>query len=216
MSAYPDDIYAEPANMDSDTLANLGPLAPLAGVWEGMGGVDVSPKVEGPRTQPFWERISLQPVDPVDNGPQLIYALRYHTHITKPDKVKTFHEQVGYWLWEPATGNLFYSLTIPRAQVVMATGRAAATDRSFTVTAARGSTTNGICSGPFLEENFRTDAVSMTVTVNGDGTWSYSETTTLAIKGVPDPFRHTDENRLIRIAPPKPNPLMAAKGAKAS
>ena len=31
MSTYPDDIYADPANCSPDTLANLGPLAPLAG-----------------------------------------------------------------------------------------------------------------------------------------------------------------------------------------
>ena len=48
-------------------------------------------------------RIELQPIDPQTNGPQLFYGLRYHTFITKPDQVKTYHEQVGYWLWEPAT-----------------------------------------------------------------------------------------------------------------
>ena len=31
---YPDDIYTE-AETDPNTLANLGPLAKLAGVWEG-------------------------------------------------------------------------------------------------------------------------------------------------------------------------------------
>lgn len=215
MSKFPAGLFAEP-EPDPDTLVNLGPLAPLAGTWTGRKGGDTKPTEDGGEAQVFVETIDLQPIDPQTNGPQLLYGLRYHTHIVKPSEVETYHDQVGYWLWEPATGNLFYSLTIPRAQIVLATGRAAATDRSFTVTAARGSTTNGICSGPFLEENFRTDAVSMTVTVNGDGTWSYSETTTLAIKGVPDPFRHTDENRLTRIAPPKPNPLMAAKEAKAS
>lgn len=215
MSRLPAGLFAEP-DPDPDTLANLGPLAPLAGTWTGRKGGDTKPTGDGGEAQVFVETIDLQPIDPQTNGPQLLYGLRYHTHIVKPDEAETYHDQVGYWLWEPATGNLFYSLTIPRAQIVMTTGRAAATDRSFTVTAARGATTNGICSGPFLEENFRTDAVSMTVTVNGDGAWSYSETTTLAIKGVPDPFRHTDENRLTRIAPPRPNPLMAAKGAKTS
>ena len=68
MSAYPDDIYGEPAVIDVNTLANLGPLAPLAGVWEGKRGVDIAPKAAGPRTLEFWERIELQPVDPGNNG----------------------------------------------------------------------------------------------------------------------------------------------------
>ena len=215
MTTFPEDIYTEPT-ADTNTLANLGPLAPMAGIWIGERGMDVNPKADGPERQAYIEHVELQPIDAQPNGPQLFYGLRYHTRIHKPGEVETFHDQVGYWLWEPATGNIFYSLTIPRAQIVMATGNAGAKDKSFTVSAVRGSTTNGICSGPFLEENFRTDAVSMTVTVNDDGTWSYSETTTLTIKGVPQPFKHTDENRLTRIAPPQPNPLMAAKGAKAS
>ncbi len=32
MENYPTDIYTE-ADVDVDTLANLGPLAPLAGIW---------------------------------------------------------------------------------------------------------------------------------------------------------------------------------------
>lgn len=209
MSKFPAGLFAEP-DPDPDTMANLGPLSALAGTWTGRKGDDAKPTEDGGEAQVFVETIDLQPIDPQTNGPQLLYGLRYHTHIVKPGEVETYHDQVGYWLWEPATGNLFYSLTIPRAQIAMATGRAAAGDKTFIVSATRGSTTNGICSGPFLEENFRTDAVSMTVTVNGDGTWSYSETTTLTIKGVPQPFRHTDQNRLTRIGPAKPNPLMAA------
>ena len=35
---FPKDIFTEP-DIDPDTLANLGPLRPLAGVWEGMKGL---------------------------------------------------------------------------------------------------------------------------------------------------------------------------------
>ena len=40
MGAFPDDIFTEPSNVDPDTLANLGPLRAMAGVWEGRKGVD--------------------------------------------------------------------------------------------------------------------------------------------------------------------------------
>lgn len=89
----------------------------MAGTWEGARGLDVKPKAEGPKKQACVERIELQPVDPVTNGPQLLYALRYHTHITKPDQVKTHHEQAGCWLWEPASGTVMHAVTIPRDQL---------------------------------------------------------------------------------------------------
>jgi len=207
MSEYPDDIFAEPSGIDLETLANLGPLAPMAGVWEGTRGVDVAPKREGARTQEFHERIELQPVDPGNNGPQLLYALRYHSHMTRPGEVGTYHDQVGYWLWEPATETVMHSLTIPRGQTVLAVGKAAADATSFTLEAKRGETDYGICSNPYLEQNFRTERFVITVVIHDDGTWSYDEDTVMQIKGQSEPFHHRDTNRLKRVAPPEPNPL---------
>jgi hypothetical protein len=207
MSDFPADIYTEPSPLDVDTLRNLGPLTPLAGVWQGTRGLDVKPKREGPKKQAFVERLELQPVDPVTNGPQLLYGLRYHTHITKPDQVKTYHEQVGYWLWEPATGTVIHTLTIPRGQVAMAAGTAAPDARTFTLTATQGLDTWGICSAPFLDRAFKTTSFTITVTVNDDGSWGYEEDTVLQILGQPEPFHHVDRNHLVKTAEPLPNPL---------
>jgi len=206
MSKFPAHLFAEP-EPDPNTLANLGPLAPLAGLWEGRKGQDVKPTEDGGASQEYIERILLQPIDPQMNGPQLLYGLRYHTHITKPGEVEMYHDQVGYWLWEPATGRILHTLTIPRGQVALAKGEAAADDTRFTLTAERGSTENGIASGIFLEENFRTDRFSITITVHDEDSWSYEQTTTLQIKGVDEPFAHTDRNTLRRLGPPVPNPL---------
>jgi len=210
MSELPSDIYTEPENVDVDTLANLGPLTGLAGVWEGVRGVDVNPKPEGPRRQTYTERVELQPIDPQANGPQLLYGLRYHTRVVKPGEVETYHDQVGYWLWEPATGALMHTLTIPRGQVALAAGKAARDARSFEVVATRGSSENGICSGPFLEEAFRTIEFRLKVTLNNDGTWSYFEDTILMVKGQAEPFHHTDRNTLSKVGEPMPNPLARA------
>lgn len=207
MSTYPDDIYASPADIGTDTLSKLGPLAPLAGTWEGTRGVDVAPKATGPRRQEFHESIVLEPVDPGNNGPQVLYALRYHTWMCKPGETGTYHDQVGYWLWEPATETVMHSLTIPRGQTVLAVGKAAADAKTFTLEAKRGTTDYGICSNPYLEQNFRTDSFTITVTVHDDGTWSYDEDTVMTIKGQSEPFHHRDTNRLTRVAPPEPNPL---------
>ena len=172
MADYPTDIYTEP-KVDPNTLVNLGPLTSMAGIWEGTKGVDVKPKADGPRSQDYVERIELHPIDAQTNGPQLFYGLRYHTHVTKPGLTKTYHDQVGYWLWEPATGTVIHTLAIPRGQIAMAVGQAAPDAKSFTLTAARGSTEYGICSNPFLEHAFRTDSFTITVTINDDGTWGY-------------------------------------------
>lgn len=206
MPTHTDDIYTE-TPCQPDTLANLGPLAPMAGIWEGTRGVDIAPKADGPRTLPFHERIELQPIDPANNGPQLMYGLRYHTFVTKVGQSTTYHDQVGYWLWEPATETVMHSLTIPRGQTVLASGKASADAKRFTLTAQRGTTEYGICSNPFLEENFRTDSFTITVTIHNDGSWSYEEDTVMTIKGQDEPFHHRDSNHLNRVAAPTPNPM---------
>jgi hypothetical protein len=207
VSDFPDDIYTEPLNVDVDTLKNLGPLTAMAGIWRGTRGLDVKPKAEGPKKQAFVDRIELQPIDPQTNGPQLFYGLRYHQHVVKPDQVKTYHDQVGYWLWEPATGTVIQTLTLPRAQTAMAVGSAAADAKLFELVANRGSETYGICSTPFLEYAFRTMEYRIRVSINPDGTWSYDEDTVLMIRGQSEPFHHTDRNTLTKIGDPTPNPL---------
>jgi len=211
VSAFPEDIYTEP-KADPDTLKNLGPLRALAGVWRGERGMDTKPKAAGPKDQAYEERYELQPIDPQTNGPQLFYGLRYHIHINTPEEDITFHDQVGHWLWEPATGLVLQSLSIPRGQVAIAAGRAVPGDDRIVLTAERGSTEYGICSTAFLEHAFRTDRYRIEVIFHEDGTWSYDQQTTLIVHG--KPFNHRDRNRLIRVAEPKPNPLMQILAAR--
>src|SRR3569623_949206 len=100
----------------------------------------------------------IEPIDPQANGPQLFYGLRYHVHILATDEDATFHDQVGYWLWEPKTGLVMQTLAIPRGQTALASGHAAADVDKFSVRAERGGTGYGICSTDFLEWAFRTDS----------------------------------------------------------
>jgi hypothetical protein len=208
MANYPSDIYTEPPNVDPDTLKNLGPLTGMAGIWEGQRSMDIPPKpLDAPEPQVFVEHIELQPIDPQTNGPQLFYGLRYHTRIVKPEEIETYHDQVGYWLWEPATGNLIQTLAIPRGQTALAFGNAAKDATSFELVATRGATTNGICSNPFIEYAFQTMELRIRVTINPNGTWAYNEDTTMIVRGQSEPFHHTDRNILTKIGEPTPNPL---------
>jgi hypothetical protein len=208
MSDIPADIFTEPETVDPDTLANLGPLRRLAGTWEGRKGVDLNPKADGPQRKEFTERIELQPIDYQLNGPQVFYGLRYHTRIMATGEAATFHDQVGYWLWEPATGLVLQTLAIPRGQVAIASGQAAPDAQSLVLTARRGETEYGICSTVFLEKAFRTDSYRIEVTFNPDGSWSYVLETMLLVHGRSQPFAHRDVNTLTKVMEPQPNPLM--------
>jgi hypothetical protein len=216
MNPFPDDIFTEPEDVDPDTLANLGPLARLAGVWEGRKGIDLNPKAEGPERREYLERIEMQPIDPQANGPQLLRGLRYHIHINTPEEDITFHDQVGYWLWDAETDLVMQSLTIPRGQAVLAGGAAKPDGSGLIVSARRGDTEYGIVSTAFLEYAFRTDSYTLDVTFNADGSWSYISDTMLTVRGQAEPFRHRDRNTLVKVGDPTPNPLALIVAGKAS
>ncbi|QCI92272.1 FABP family protein [Novosphingobium sp. EMRT-2] len=206
--AIPDDIFTEPEDVDPDALANLGPLRHLAGIWEGRGGIDIAPKADGPERRAYYERIEMQPIDPQANGPQLLYGLRYHQHINTVEEDITFHDQVGFWLWEPATGLIMQTLAIPRGQIAMASGHAGKDDTRLSLSAERGRTDYGICSTTFLEEAFRTDRYQIDVTFNADGSWSYVSDTTLVVRGK-EPFAHRDRNKLVKVGEADLNPWLS-------
>ncbi|KGB56951.1 hypothetical protein FG91_00055 [Sphingopyxis sp. LC81] len=202
----PDDIFTESEDVDPETLANLGPLRRLAGIWEGQRGVDINPKADGPETREYYERIEMQPIDPQANGPQLFYGLRYHLHVNTREEDIAFHDQVGYWLYEPGTGLILQTLAIPRGQIAIAAGHAEPDAKQLVLKATRGQTDYGICSTTFLELAFRTDSYQITVDFHDDGTWSYVSDTTLIVKGQDEPFLHRDRNTLAKIAEPDLNP----------
>jgi hypothetical protein len=214
------DIYTEP-DADPDTLANLGPLRPLAGIWEStIGGDDHpvgegsdidGPVVDGGLHNAFVERYELQPIDRQTNGPQLFYGLRYHVHIVKPGEVETFHDQVGYWLWEPAVSTVTQTIAMPRAIVALASGITEPDSTDFELTATLGSQTYGVLSNPFLDAAFRTTSFRIRVTVNPDDTGSYEEDAVLEMPDRAEPFHHIDRNTLTRVAAPTPNPLQGAR-----
>jgi len=204
------DIFTEP-DLDTNTLANLGPLTGMAGIWEGMAGTDTHPVSEAEGltlTETYLERYELQPIDPQTNVPQHFYGLRYHVHIHKPNEVETFHDQVGYWLWNPVEQTVTQTIAIPRAQVALASGAGVAPDATeFTIHAERGTTVYGICSNPFLDTAYTTVSFRITVSINDDGTWSYDEDTVLHVEGRDHPFHHTDVHTLHKVGDPTPNPL---------
>ncbi len=126
MIDFPGDIFTEPADVGS---RHPGQSRGRCAAWPACGrsdkGVDLNPKAEGPERRVFMSVSEMEPIDPQANGPQLLYGLRYHIHIVAAEEDITFHDQVGYWLWEPATGLIMQSLAHPaRAGGAGARGKA--------------------------------------------------------------------------------------------
>jgi len=193
------DVYDKPESPDEDIVKNMGPLAPLVGVWEGDQGVDVSPSREGEAETKFRERITFTPIGPVVNGPQVLYGLKYTTVAWPLGEDNPFHEEVGYWMWDPEDKQVMRCFMVPRVVTINAGGASEPDAKSFSLSAKVGSDTYGILSNPFLDKAFKTTGYECEVTISGDGSFSYSEDTQLRIHGADELFHHTDKNTLSKV-----------------
>ncbi len=184
--------------MNHEAIAKLGPLAKLAGIWEGDAGVDVAPSPQGPVETRYRERLELEPMSEVVNGPQTLQALRYRTTAWPLGEREPFHEELGYWLWDAERGVVMRCFMVPRGVNVLAGGRAEAGDRALKLAAEVGSAVFGISSNPFLDEHFRTIRYELEIEMLDDNNFRYAEDTQLQI---PDAglFHHTDANTLTRV-----------------
>jgi len=185
--------------MNESMIQNLGPLAALAGTWEGAKGVDVAPGRGGSVETAYRERLLFEPLGPVENGPQTLYGLRYATTAWPQGADDPFHEETGYWLWDAQAGQVMRCFMVPRGVTILAGGNALADARNFSMAADAGSETFGILSNPFLDQAFKTVRYELQVDVHDDGSFSYAEDTQLQIQGQDGIFHHTDANRLTRV-----------------
>ena len=185
---------------EQEIIAKLGPLAGLAGIWEGDKGIDQAPGADrGLLTTPYRERAVFVPMGPVDNHEQTLFGLRYSTTAWRIGEEEPFHEELGYWLWDAARGEVMRCFLVPRGVTVLAGGRARAGDHRFTLAADVGSETFGIASNPFLDLEFKTVRYECEIEIESPGRFSYAEDTQLRMKGRPTIFHHRDSNRLTRV-----------------
>jgi len=186
--------------MTQDLIAHLGPLAPLAGAWEGQKGEDIAPSDDrGTEYNKFRERITFAPMGPVRNHEQTLYGLRYATTVWRIGETDPFHEEVGYWLWDADAKQVLRCFIVPRGVAVIAGGTVEPLAKSFMLIAEASSGTYGICSNKFLDKEFKTVRYELTVTVLDANTFRYEENSQLLIAGQPDIFHHRDQNVLTRV-----------------
>jgi hypothetical protein len=181
-------------------MSDLGPLAGLAGTWEGDDGLDVSfshERGEIAKT-PYRERATFSPFGPVDNGTQHLFGLDYRTAAWREFDDDPFHTEVGYWLWDAATATVVRCFMVPRGSTILAGGTTTADAKTFTMRADCGSETFGILSNPYLAEHARCARYEVTITL-GDDQWSYDELSVLEMGGATGTIDHTDRNTLRRV-----------------
>lgn len=188
--------------MSSDATDELGPLSRLVGTWEGDKGKDCSPSdTRDIEHNVYRERMVFEPTGRVDNHEQILHGLRYRTTAWRLGADDPFHEELGYWLWDAARRQVMRCFLIPRGVSVIAGGTVAPDATSFSLAATLGSPTYGICSGPFLDAQFKTVRYELTVTLHPDGALSYDETTMMQMPERARLFQHTDANTLRRVEP---------------
>ncbi len=186
---------------DDQLLRNqLGPLAPLIGVWEGDKGDDLAPSDDrGSENNLYRERIVFEQVGPVQNHEQNLHVLRYSTRAWRLGEENSFHEELGYWSWEEKTQEVLRCFLIPRGIALIAGGKAEMNACEFYLKAESGSSTFGICVNPFLDKEFKILSYEVTVKVHSADNFSYEQDTVLQIPGQSQPFHHRDRNNLTRV-----------------
>ncbi len=178
-----------------------GPLAALIGDWEGTGGLDSAfshsrGEVLG---TPYLEKLTMKPFGPVDNGSQSLYGLDYKTAMWRDNEDDPFHTEVGYWLWDAATGEVLRGFVVPRGVTVLAGGTTTADAKTFEMSASLGDPSYGISENKYLGAKASSVSYQVTITINDDDTWSYAEKTTLRMAEFDELFPHTDANTLHRV-----------------
>lgn len=179
---------------------DYGPLSLLVGHWAGNRGVDVAPdaKAQPDRTK-FIDDITFVPSGPAENAEeQELVSVRYHHVVRKAENGQIFHDQIGHWIYEPSTGLIMHSLSIPRAVALLAGGQLVENESGWSakVKATAGDDAFGIVQSPFMNEKAKTKAFEITLTLEGD-LLSYEQVTYLHIYGAD--FDHKDTSRLQRV-----------------
>lgn len=182
---------------------NYGPLRFYIGKWrsEGFDGENVAPD-PGRQTEvtKFRQEMIFEPIGDVNNHEQKLYVLRYKTFAWEQgDDDGPFHEEVGYFIWDKDNRQVMKSFIVPRGVAVQAGGEADINATEFSIQAKLGSTTYGICSNKFLDEEFQTVQYDVKFEFIDEDKFSYDENTQLKMKGRDKIFDHTEKNILVKV-----------------
>ncbi len=182
----------------------LGPLTPLVGEWEGNAGVDVSYHNQDDVTGKtgYFEKAWFRPIGKTENGKQSLEGLTYQMTAWRhgEEAMDPFHDEVGYLLWEKATGQVMRAVVFGRGIAMLAGGTARPHDKVLHFDARPGDASFGILQNKYLLERAELRDFKSTFTVNDDGSLTYTSTLVLklAAQGGKE-MSHTDTNTLRKV-----------------
>ena len=103
---------------------DYGPLTQLLGKWIGQKGLDIAPNADAaPDKNSYIDELTVTTAGPAENAEeQQLVAVKYHHVVRKQESGHIFHDQIGHWIFEPSTGMIMHSLTIPRGVCLLAGG----------------------------------------------------------------------------------------------
>lgn len=181
----------------------LGPLTRLVDHWEGDVGVDFSYHNKDDETGQtgYFEKAWFHPIPVVENGDQAMQGLNYGMTAWRhgEEAMDPFHDEVGYLLWEKATGQVMRCFAVPRGIAILAGGTAGLRDQSLTFTADPGALAHGLCQNKHLLDRATLGTFTSTLTFNDDGTFTYTSDLVLKLAATGQEMHHTDTNTLHRV-----------------
>lgn len=181
----------------------LGPLTPLVGEWEGSEGVDLSYHNEDDLTGEtgYFEKAWFKPIPKQTNGRQALEGLTYGMTAWRhgEEAMDPFHDEVGYLLWEKATGQIMRSVVFGRGIAMLAGGIAKPHDKVLHFDARPGDPAFGILQNKYLLERAELKDFKSTFTINDDGSFSYTSDLLLRLVATGQEMHHTDRSTLHRV-----------------
>ena len=181
----------------------LGPLTWLVGEGEGNTGVDLSYHNKDDETSQtgYFERALFKPIPTQENGQQVIEGLNYKMTAWRhgEEAMDPFHDEVGYLLWEKATGQIMRAVVFGRGIAILAGGDAKPRDTVLHFDAVPGSPNYGILQNKYLSERAQLMDFKSTFTIVDADTLSYTADLVLKLAATGAEMHHTDKNTLHRV-----------------
>ena len=179
-----------------------GPLARLAGIWEGEQGEDVAYANETGKIglTPYREHIDFKPFGPVENGSQVLYGLDYRMAAWRGRRRARSTPRSATGCGTPATARWSAASSSRGARPSWPGPWSAADATKYTLQASVGSQTYGILSNNWLDKNARAIRYEVTIDTSVEDEFTYTETTVIQHAKMPEEVIHTDGNTLRRIA----------------
>lgn len=186
--------------MTDPIVDKLGPLAPLAGKWAGNDGQDIPPdKGNAIDVLKYREVALFEPIGPITNGRQTLYGLRYSLTVWPLDGITPIHEDRGFYLWDPDNTQVMRCFAIPRGISGIAGGFVNPTQKEFILVAEIGSSAYGLCMNKYLADQEAVMKFVVEIDISNANEFSYSQDTSLKIKGEAEIFHHTETNTLRKL-----------------